>query len=67
MDPSSRASSASSAEGLAPIQGQWSIPECALRIHSTDIDISTRLDGDHGAVDFVGDIVNEFSESPCIN
>ena len=37
------------------------------RIHSTDINIGARLDGDQGTVDFVGDIVDEFSKFPFVN
>lgn len=62
MAPSSMASCSSSAEGLAPVQGWWSILTHGLRVYNTDINISTGFDGNHGTVNLIHDIIDEFSD-----
>lgn len=40
---------------------------CGLKAHITDIYISTGLDGNHGTVYLIDDIVHKFSDFPAMN
>ena len=53
--------------GVSACPGSVVTPGTVLRIHNTDVNISTRLDGNQGAVNLEDDIIDGFSEFPFIN
>jgi hypothetical protein len=57
--PPSSASSISSAEGLAPANGQSCPFDCEKQTAHTDIDIAL-LDHGHFAIDFIGNTIDFF-------
>ena len=47
--------------GVSTCPGSVANPSTRLRIHSTDVDISTGLDGNQGAFNLEDDIIDGFS------